>query len=72
VQWYTDLYLKGKLILAAEPAGELDSATGQQIMELSREIVDREQTTVLIATHNLAVDAFADRACLLKDGLIQE
>jgi ABC-type lipoprotein export system ATPase subunit len=60
------------LILADEPTGELDSATGQQIMELFREIVDREQTTVLIATHNLAVDMFADRVCLLEDGQIKE
>jgi ABC-type lipoprotein export system ATPase subunit len=60
------------LILADEPTGELDSATGQQIMELFREIVDRERTTVLIATHNLAVDMFADRVCLLEDGQIRE
>src|SRR5512139_112249 len=60
------------LILADEPTGELDSATGQQIMELFREIVDREKTTVLIATHNLAVDMFADRVCLLEDGQIKE
>jgi ABC-type lipoprotein export system ATPase subunit len=60
------------LILADEPTGELDSATGQQIMELFREIVNREQTTLLIATHNLAVDAFADRVCLLEDGQIRE
>ncbi len=60
------------LILADEPTGELDSATGQQIMELFREIVDREKTTVLIATHNLAVDLFADRVCLLEDGQIRE
>ena len=59
------------LILADEPTGELDSATGQQIMELFREIVDREQTTLLIATHNLAVDAYADRVCLLEDGQIK-
>jgi putative ABC transport system ATP-binding protein len=60
------------LILADEPTGELDSATGQQIMELFREIVDRERTTVLIATHNLAVDFFADRVCVLEDGQIRE
>jgi len=60
------------LILADEPTGELDSATGQQIMELFREIVDREKTTLLIATHNLAVDMFADRVCHLEDGQIRE
>jgi len=59
------------LILADEPTGELDSATGQQIMELFREIVDREKTTLLVATHNLAVDAFADRVCQLEDGQIR-
>jgi putative ABC transport system ATP-binding protein len=60
------------LILADEPTGELDSSTGQQIMELFREIVDREKTTLLIATHNLAVDMFADRVCHLEDGQIRE
>ncbi len=66
------LVTRPALILADEPTGELDSATGQQIMELFREIVDREKTTVLIATHNLAVDMFADRVCLLEDGQIKE
>jgi len=64
------LVTRPALILADEPTGELDSATGQQILELFREIADREQTTVLIATHNLAVDMFADRVCLLEDGQI--
>ena len=59
------------LILADEPTGELDSATGQQILELFRQIVDREKTTVLIATHNLAVDMFADRVYRLEDGRIK-
>jgi ABC-type lipoprotein export system ATPase subunit len=66
------LVTRPALILADEPTGELDSVTGQQIMELFREIVDRERTTVLIATHNLAVDMFADRVCLLEDGQIKE
>lgn len=66
------LVTRPALILADEPTGELDSATGQQIMELFREIVDREKTTVLIATHNLAVDFFADRVCVLEDGQIRE
>jgi ABC-type lipoprotein export system ATPase subunit len=66
------LVTRPALILADEPTGELDSATGQQIMELFREIVDRERTTVVIATHNLAVDMFADRVCLLEDGRIQK
>jgi putative ABC transport system ATP-binding protein len=56
------------LILADEPTGELDTVTGQQIMQLFRHISDREGTTVLIATHDLAVDAFADEVLHLEDG----
>lgn len=60
------------LILADEPTGELDSATGQQILTLFRRIADRDGTTVLIATHDLAVDAFADEVVHLEDGCIVE
>jgi ABC-type lipoprotein export system ATPase subunit len=60
------------LILADEPTGELDSATGQQILTLFRRIADRDGTTVLIATHDLAVDAFADEVHHLLDGRLVE
>jgi ABC-type lipoprotein export system ATPase subunit len=60
------------LILADEPTGELDTATGRQILTLFRHIADREGTTVLIATHDLAVDAFADEVYHLLDGHIVE
>ncbi len=59
-----------KVILADEPTGELDTATGQQILQLFRHIADVEGTTVLIATHDLAVDAFANEVVHLQDGRI--
>ena len=58
------------LILADEPTGKLDTATGQQILSLFRRIADQEGTTVLIATHDLAVDVFADEVYHLQDGRI--
>ena len=58
------------LILADEPTGELDTATGQQILRLFRRIADRDGTTILIATHDLAVDTFADEVYHLQDGCI--
>jgi ABC-type lipoprotein export system ATPase subunit len=58
------------LILADEPTGELDSATGQQILALFRRIADHDGMTVLIATHDLAVDAFADEVVHLQDGRV--
>jgi ABC-type lipoprotein export system ATPase subunit len=58
------------LILADEPTGELDTATGQQILQLFRRIATRDGTTILIATHDLSVDAFADQVVHLEDGAI--
>jgi ABC-type lipoprotein export system ATPase subunit len=58
------------LILADEPTGELDTVTGQQILHLFRRIADQEGTTILIASHDLAVDAFADEVYHLEDGRI--
>jgi ABC-type lipoprotein export system ATPase subunit len=60
------------LLLADEPTGELDSATGQQILGLFRRIADQDGTTVLVATHDLAVDAFANEVVHLEDGRIAE
>jgi len=58
------------LILADEPTGELDSVTGQQILELFRRVVEYEGTTVLMATHDLTVDLFADQVVHLQDGCV--
>ena len=52
------------------PTGALDTATGQQILHLFRQIANTEGTTILIATHDLAVDAFADEVYVLQDGRI--
>ncbi len=61
-----------EVILADEPTGELDTVTGQQILRLFRQIADTEKTTILIATHDLAVDAFADEVHHLRDGRLSE
>ena len=58
------------LILADEPTGELDSATGQQILGLLRSVVEHEEATVLMASHDLTVDLFADEVYHLEDGRI--
>lgn len=60
------------LILADEPTGELDTVTGQQILQLFHHISERQGTTVLIATHDLAVDAFADEVYHLEDGRLTD
>ena len=59
-----------QVILADEPTGELDSATAREVVALLRKIVESEQVTLLMATHDPLVDEYADRVLLLKDGQI--
>ena len=59
------------LYLADEPTGNLDSATGYQIMQLFHELHDRGNTIVLI-THDESVAAQADRSIRMKDGHAKE
>ncbi len=58
------------IILADEPTGELDIATGGQILRLLHHIAQNEGATVLVATHDFAVDEFADEIYYLQDGRI--
>ena len=58
------------LVLADEPTGNLDSATGEGILELLRDI-HREGATVVIVTHDEEVAARAPRRVVLRDGRIE-
>jgi putative ABC transport system ATP-binding protein len=60
------------LVLADEPTGELDSATAAEILGLFREITQGERVTLLVASHDPAIDSYADRIILLSDGQISE
>jgi putative ABC transport system ATP-binding protein len=58
------------LLLADEPTGNLDSATGEATMSILREVVaDRKQTLVLV-THDQHAASFADRIVTMRDGLV--
>jgi ABC-type lipoprotein export system ATPase subunit len=58
------------LIIADEPTGELDSATGRQIYALFRYIVAHEGVTVVMATHDPVIDEYAHIVYELTDGQI--
>ncbi|MCG8408254.1 MAG: ABC transporter ATP-binding protein [Phycisphaerales bacterium] len=60
------------LLLADEPTGNLDSATSDQIMSLLRRLVDDQDQTILMVTHNARHAAMADRIITLRDGRIVE
>lgn len=55
------------LILADEPTGSLDSHTGEQVMQLLRDLAD-EGLAVVVVTHNEDNVRYADRVIRLRDG----
>ena len=59
------------LILADEPTGNLDSRTGQEIIELLCSLVAERRATLVIATHDDGVAARAPKTVHLVDGRIQ-
>jgi len=60
-----------ELILADEPTGNLDSHTGEEIIELLTALRIERKTTLIIATHDAKVAARAPRVMELVDGQIQ-
>jgi putative ABC transport system ATP-binding protein len=57
------------LILADEPTGNLDSASGAEVMRILRQL-HQEGRTVVLVTHDDAVAAYAEREILFKDGVL--
>ncbi len=60
-----------KLLLADEPTGALDTASGKQIMELFREL-NRQGVTIVMITHEPEIAAYADRTVYIRDGQLIE
>lgn len=57
------------LVLADEPTGNLDSLTGEEILQLLRSAADRGQTIVMV-THDLRAASYADRIVRIVDGAL--
>ena len=58
------------ILMADEPTGNLDSANGQHVLELLLELNRREQTTLVLVTHDPALAARVNRRIQLMDGRI--
>ncbi len=59
------------IILADEPTGNLDADTGQQIIELLKELNESEGVTVVTATHDYKMLALSDRIAWIRDGRVE-
>src|SRR6266850_3565284 len=60
------------LILADEPTGNLDSHTGQEIIELLCSLRTEKNTTLVVATHDEKVAARAAKLMILEDGAVKK
>ncbi len=58
------------IILADEPTGSLDSKMGDIILELLREIHEKENVTLILVTHEEYIAKKADRIISMKDGKV--
>ncbi|MGQ0679787.1 MAG: ABC transporter ATP-binding protein [Actinomycetota bacterium] len=58
------------LVLADEPTGNLDSASGQAVLDLLRGFVADEGRTVVVVTHDAKAASYADLQIRLKDGVL--
>ncbi|YCH32008.1 ABC transporter ATP-binding protein [Erwinia sp. D4-22] len=61
-----------KLVVADEPTGNLDSATGEAILDLLLDINQQTGTTFIISTHSAQLKARAGRSIEIRDGQIDE
>ncbi len=59
-----------RILLADEPTGNLDSANGRAVLELLERISRNERLTLIMATHDPAIAANAERVIEMKDGKI--
>lgn len=61
-----------KLLLCDEPTGALDYQTGKQVLKILQDMSKKNNTTVVIVTHNSALAPIADKVIYMRDSTIQK
>jgi ABC-type lipoprotein export system ATPase subunit len=60
-----------RLLLADEPTGNLDSRTSEEILQMFRNLNEKEGLTIILVTHDSEVAHHAKRTIRIRDGLIE-
>lgn len=63
---------KPDIIFADEPTAELDTATALHVVKLFKELVARDEMTIIMTTHDPSMIDIADKVYTLEDGEIVE
>jgi len=66
------LVCRPRLLLADEPTGNLDRASGQEILHLLRSLNERENLTIVMVTHDEGIARQAHRVVRLVEGRVEE
>jgi putative ABC transport system ATP-binding protein len=61
---------KPAIIFADEPTAELDTQTAAQVAKIFRDLVDKENMTIVLATHDVSLLDIADNVYFMEDGRI--
>jgi len=59
-------------LLADEPTANLDSKTGETIVELMKKLNDEKRVTIIMVTHDPDMMKYADRIVYIRHGLIEK
>lgn len=60
------------IIFADEPTGNLDSANGDEVMKILMEVVEEQDATLVVVTHDSSLSRHGDRIFTIKDGVIAD
>ncbi|MBK72851.1 MAG: ABC transporter [Verrucomicrobiales bacterium] len=58
------------IIFADEPTGNLDSANGEEIMDILMEVVEEGKATLVVVTHDTSLSTLGDRVLTIRDGVV--
>jgi putative ABC transport system ATP-binding protein len=65
------LVVQPKILLADEPSGNLDTNTGDQVMETFFKVIREHRVTTILVTHSMELASRCDRQLVLKQGQFQ-